>query len=66
MTTRRIIFSNPRNLLIDSTRLAALKTKMDALASDLATLDGMSEAAREADQELRNAVLEKFARLGEA
>lgn len=65
MTHRRIIFSSPNELLIDSTRLTALKSKVDSIASDLATLDGKTEAQRRADKSTRDSVLNAFEKLGE-
>lgn len=65
MTHRRLQFSNPRDLLIDSTRLSALKSKVDAIASDLATLDGQSEAQRRENQSLRDSVINAFRELDE-
>lgn len=60
MTHRRIIFSNPHELLVDSTRLTALKNKVDSLATDLATLDGKTEAQRRADDATRQSVMDHF------
>lgn len=65
MTSRRIIFSNPTDLLIDSNRLSALKAKVDSIAADLATLDGQSEATRRSNKSLRNGVINAFKTLDE-
>lgn len=58
-------FANAHHLLVDSTRLAALKTIVDDIAADLATLDGQTEGQREADAPFRAALLTKFQRMAE-
>lgn len=63
MTHRRLIFSNPTRMLTDSTRLTALKNEVDALASDLATLDGKTEDARLEDAATRESVMQHFENL---
>lgn len=64
MTSRRLQFSNPRRLLTESERLSNLRARVDAIAFDLAELEGMSEQERLDAVELRNDVLEQFKRLG--
>lgn len=67
MTTRRIQFSNVTRLLTtDEDRLLDLKARVDAIASDLAELETMSEEERRQAADLRNDVLERFRRLGTA
>lgn len=63
MTHRRLIFSNPTRMLTDNTRLTALKNEVDALASDLATLDGKTEDERLEDAATRESVMQHFENL---
>lgn len=64
MTSRRLQFSNPRRLLTESERLSNLRARVDAIASDLSELEGMSEQERRDAVELRSGVLDQFRRLG--
>lgn len=57
MTHRRVTFS--RRSLTETDSLTAIKAEVDAIASDLATLEGLSEAARESAAEV-NQVLDRF------
>lgn len=58
--TTTVTFTNPKDMLTDSTRVTRLKAKIDDIAADLATLDAMTEADRKLAADLRNGIMDKF------